>query len=102
MSLDSRPLTPDSRLASSLHRATATIDDLTHTLSSVSRLSSPEPENASTCCCGREDCETSQAWTAFKAKLESRLVLSAGMYWGQVRTLYPLMASRLKRSGGRC
>ncbi|KAL1944128.1 hypothetical protein VTO73DRAFT_3313 [Trametes versicolor] len=77
MSLDSRPLTPDSRLASSLHRATATIDDLTHTLSSVSRLSSPEPENASTCCCGREDCETSQAWTAFKAKLESRLVLSA-------------------------
>ncbi|KAI0638562.1 hypothetical protein C8Q77DRAFT_1049062 [Trametes polyzona] len=77
MSLDSRPLTPDSQLASSLHRATATVDDLTHTLSSVSRLSSPEPDNAWTCCCGREDCETSKAWSAFKAKLESRLVLSA-------------------------
>ncbi|KAH9854959.1 hypothetical protein C2E23DRAFT_867064 [Lenzites betulinus] len=77
MSSDSRPLTPDSQLANSLHRATATIDDLTHTLSSVSRLSSPEPENVCTCCCGREECETSKAWASFRSKLEGRLVLSA-------------------------
>ena len=79
MPLDSRPLTPDSQLASSLHRATTTIDELTQTLTSVSRLSSPEPENSScTCCCGKEECETSKAWEEVKAKLESRLVLSAG------------------------
>ncbi|KAI0355320.1 hypothetical protein OH77DRAFT_1424807 [Trametes cingulata] len=77
MSPESRPLTPDSQLTSSLHRATTTIDELTHTLTSVSRLSSPEPENTVTCCCGREECEASKAWAAFKAKLESRLVLSA-------------------------
>lgn len=76
MSLDSRPETPDS--PSSLRNATATIDDLTLALSDFSRAHSPEPPNVSTCCCGREDCETTQAWCAFKAKLESRLVLSAG------------------------
>ncbi|KAI0677177.1 hypothetical protein C8Q78DRAFT_1159371 [Trametes maxima] len=77
MPTDTRPSTPDSPLSSSLHRATTTIDELTHTLSSVSRLSSPDPEGACICCCGREDCETSRAWTALKVKLESRLVLSA-------------------------
>ena len=83
MSLDSRPLTPDSQLANSLHRATSTIDELTQTLSTVSRLSSPEPDGgACTCCCGREECENSRAWAALKAKLESRLVLSAGAYNG--------------------
>lgn len=82
MSLDSRPLTPDSQLASSLHRATTTIDELTNALTSASRLSSPEPENVCTCCCGREECENSRAWAALKAKLESRLVLSAGAYNG--------------------
>ena len=75
---DSRPLTPDSQLTSSLHRATTTIDELTRTLTSVSRFSSPEPDNVTTCCCGREDCEASKAWAAIKAKLEGRLVLSAG------------------------
>ncbi|RPD66795.1 hypothetical protein L226DRAFT_476686 [Lentinus tigrinus ALCF2SS1-7] len=77
MSLDSRPLTPDSQLASSLHRATTTIDELTNALTNASRLSSPEPENVCTCCCGREECENSKAWATLKAKLESRLVLSA-------------------------
>ncbi|KAI0832804.1 hypothetical protein BC628DRAFT_1348375 [Trametes gibbosa] len=77
MSPHSPPSTPDSQLASSLHRVSATIDDLTHTLSSVSRLSSPEPEYGCTCCCGREDCETSKAWASFRSKLEGRLVLSA-------------------------
>ncbi|KAI0722287.1 hypothetical protein C8T65DRAFT_628860 [Cerioporus squamosus] len=75
--LDSRPLTPDSQLASSLHRATTTIDELTNALTTASRLSSPEPDNVCTCCCGREECENSKAWAALKAKLESRLVLSA-------------------------
>lgn len=75
---DSRPLTPDSQLTSSLHRATTTIDELTRTLTSVSRFSSPEPDNVTTCCCGREDCEASRAWAEIKSKLESRLVLSAG------------------------
>ncbi|TBU46395.1 hypothetical protein BD309DRAFT_954190 [Dichomitus squalens] len=75
--LDSRALTPDSQLTSSLHRATTTIDELTHALTSVSRVSSPDPDNVATCCCGREDCETSKSWAAFKTKLESRLVLSA-------------------------
>ncbi|KAI0737703.1 hypothetical protein C8Q80DRAFT_1294198 [Daedaleopsis nitida] len=77
MSFDSRPLTPDSQLTSSLHRATANIDELTNALTAASRLSSPEPENVCTCCCGREECETSKTWAALKAKLESRLVLSA-------------------------
>ncbi|KAI0658545.1 hypothetical protein C8Q70DRAFT_1054696 [Cubamyces menziesii] len=77
MSPDSRPLTPDSQLTSSLHRATTTIDELTHTLTSVSRLSSPDPEDVCTCCCRKEECETSKAWAAVKSKLESRLLLSA-------------------------
>ncbi|RDX53718.1 hypothetical protein OH76DRAFT_1143839 [Lentinus brumalis] len=76
-SLDSRPLTPDSQLASSLYRATTTIDELTDALTTASRLSSPEPDNVCTCCCGKEECENSKAWAALKAKLESRLVLSA-------------------------
>ncbi|PIL37486.1 hypothetical protein GSI_01180 [Ganoderma sinense ZZ0214-1] len=74
---DSRSLTPDSQLTSSLHRVTTTIDELTRTLTSVSRFSSPEPDNVTTCCCGREDCEASRAWAEIKSKLESRLVLSA-------------------------
>ncbi|OSD04469.1 hypothetical protein PYCCODRAFT_1407364 [Trametes coccinea BRFM310] len=77
MSPDSRPLTPTSELTSSLHRATTTVDELTRTLSSVSRLSSPDPEDICTCCCGREECETSKGWAAFKTKLEGRLLLSA-------------------------
>ncbi|KAI0920845.1 hypothetical protein AcW1_004995 [Taiwanofungus camphoratus] len=77
MSLCSRPPTPDSPLSNSLRHATNTIDDLTLALTNFSRMSSPEPPNITTCCCGREECETSKAWLAFKAKMESRLVLSA-------------------------
>ena len=51
---------------------------LTNALTTASRLSSPEPDDVCTCCCGREECETSRAWAALRAKLESRLVLSAG------------------------
>ncbi|KAI0080842.1 hypothetical protein K474DRAFT_1588978, partial [Panus rudis PR-1116 ss-1] len=73
--MDTRSSTPESH--KSLRAATATIDELTLALANFSRAHSPEPPNVSTCCCGREDCETTKTWCAFKAKLESRLVLSA-------------------------
>ena len=107
MSLDSRPLTPDSQMANSLHRATSTIDDLTRTLSAASRLSSPEPDSgaACTCCCGREECESSKAWAAMKAKLESRLVLSAGacgMLWCSGADEVDGVVGCMKRWDARC
>ncbi|OBZ70260.1 hypothetical protein A0H81_09758 [Grifola frondosa] len=99
MSSHMRPLTPDSPLASSLHRATSTIDQLTLALSNFSRIASPEPPNVSTCCCGRADCETSKVWGAFKAKLESRLVLSAEV--GQaLLERHEALISRLEASQG--
>ncbi|KAJ7620065.1 hypothetical protein FB45DRAFT_1006753 [Roridomyces roridus] len=74
-----RPHTPDSPLTNrdSLYDATATIDDLTQALENVSRVPSPEPLSALCCCCGLDDCENLQAWLAVKARLESRLTLSA-------------------------
>ncbi len=74
----SRPLTPESPLASSLNHATSTIDDLTVALANFSRVPSPEP-SLMMCCCGRDDCENANAWFSMKSKLESRLILSAGM-----------------------
>ncbi|EKM59989.1 uncharacterized protein PHACADRAFT_115381 [Phanerochaete carnosa HHB-10118-sp] len=75
MSAAFRPRTPDS--PSSLRKATTAIDDLTAALSNFNRVPSPEPPNATVCCCGREDCESSKAWWALKNKLENRLILSA-------------------------
>ncbi|KAJ7682031.1 hypothetical protein DFH06DRAFT_1388202 [Mycena polygramma] len=74
-----RPLTPDSPLTNrdSLYDATTTIDELTQALEGVSRAQSPEPPALFFCCCGREDCENVQAWLGMKARLESRLTLSA-------------------------
>ncbi|PBK67066.1 hypothetical protein ARMSODRAFT_959740 [Armillaria solidipes] len=72
----SRPLTPESPLASSLNHATSTIDDLTVALANFSRVPSPEP-SLMLCCCGRDDCENANAWFSMKSKLESRLILSA-------------------------
>ncbi|KAF7352224.1 hypothetical protein MVEN_01185800 [Mycena venus] len=74
-----RPPTPDSPLTNrdSLYDATTTIDDLTNALNDVSRVPSPEPPSLYFCCCGRDDCENVQAWLATKARLESRLMLSA-------------------------
>ncbi|KAJ7461929.1 hypothetical protein FB451DRAFT_475703 [Mycena latifolia] len=74
-----RPRTPDSPLTNrdSLYDATTTIDDLTQALENVSRVPSPEPPALFFCCCGRDDCENVQAWLATKARLESRLTLSA-------------------------
>ncbi|KAH7931341.1 hypothetical protein BV22DRAFT_998573 [Leucogyrophana mollusca] len=72
-----RPATPDSTFASSLYHATSTIDDLTLALTNFSRVPSPEPDRTLCCCCGSEECETTKSWLASKAKLESRLILSA-------------------------
>ncbi|OCH94494.1 hypothetical protein OBBRIDRAFT_884689 [Obba rivulosa] len=77
MATSSRPASPDSIMTNSLHQATGAIDDLTVALSNLSGTSTPEPHDVTTCCCGREECEASQAWTSHKAKMESRLVLSA-------------------------
>ncbi|KAF8497341.1 hypothetical protein JB92DRAFT_3125710 [Gautieria morchelliformis] len=67
----SRASTPESPLA----KAATTIDDLTAALSNFSRAPTPDP--AIICCCRRDDCESSCSWASFRAKLESRLVLSA-------------------------
>ncbi|KAF8207848.1 hypothetical protein K438DRAFT_1713393, partial [Mycena galopus ATCC 62051] len=74
-----RPPTPDSPLTNrdSLYDVTTTIDELTQALSNVSRVPSPEPPGMFACCCGLDDCENVQAWLATKARLESRLTLSA-------------------------
>ncbi|KAH9833781.1 uncharacterized protein C8Q71DRAFT_849692 [Rhodofomes roseus] len=77
MALLHRPPTPDSPMSSSLRRVTHNIDDLTLALANFSRVSSPEPPDIATCCCGKEDCETSKSWLAWKSKMENRLVLSA-------------------------
>lgn len=92
----SRPTTPES--PSSLRNATATIDDLTMALSDFSRVHSPEPPDLTTCCCGREDCETSKAWSAYKSKIESKLVLSAGEYITDCSSTY-LMFHFARRRG---
>jgi hypothetical protein len=75
----SRPHTPESPWTNSLQDASATVDDLTAALANFSRVPSPELTPFLTCCCEREDCENHQAWLAFKSKLESRLILSAGL-----------------------
>jgi hypothetical protein len=73
-----RPHTPESSFTGSLQDASATIDDLTLALANFSRAPSPHIPMLSSCCCGRDECENHQAWMAFKSKLESRLILSAG------------------------
>lgn len=77
---DSWPPTPDSSRATSLYQATTAIDELTLALTNHTRVPSPEPEPFLTCCCSRDDCENTKGWLAFKAKLEGRLVLSAGVF----------------------
>ena len=75
------PTSPVPDSPNSLRNVTATIDKLTTSLSNHSRSSSPEPPHVTTCCCGRDDCENARAWLAYKAKLEGRLVLSAGEFY---------------------
>ncbi|KAJ7784187.1 hypothetical protein B0H16DRAFT_1356160 [Mycena metata] len=76
-----RPRTPDSPQTNrdSLYDATTTIDELTQALENASRVPSPEPPGSLyDCCCGRgEACDNVRAWLGMKARLESRLTLSA-------------------------
>lgn len=69
-----------SPLSSSFLDASTAIDDLTPSLADYSRVSTPEPpSHRAGCECDAEDSEYTKAWLAVKAKLESRLVLSAGV-----------------------
>lgn len=77
---ESWPPTPGSPTAGSLYHATTNIDDLTLALINYSRVPSPEPTPHITCCCGKEGCENTKGWLAFKTKLEGRLILSAGVH----------------------
>jgi len=61
-------------------QANTNIDDLTLALANFSRVPSPEPAEALTCCCGNDTCDNLQAWISTKSRLESRLTLSAGQY----------------------
>lgn len=63
----------------SFHNADSTIDDSTLALANFPRALSPESDKILTCCCGKEDCEKAKAWSELRARLESRLVLSAGV-----------------------
>ncbi|KAG6919755.1 hypothetical protein DXG01_001589 [Tephrocybe rancida] len=72
-----RPTSPESLMANSIHNANSTIDDLTLALANFSRVPSPEPTRLLSCCCGKEDCENAISWSELKARLESRLILSA-------------------------
>lgn len=68
----------ESRMADSLYRANATIDEYTTTLAKISRAPMPDDPELLRCCCGRADCDNASAWFAFKNKLEGRLILCAG------------------------
>jgi hypothetical protein len=80
MSQESTPAT-SSPLSRSFLDASTAIDDLTRSLVDYSRVSTPEPPShfpGCQCNTDSEDNEYTKAWLAVKAKLESRLVLSAG------------------------
>jgi hypothetical protein len=78
MSHKSTPATV-SPLSRSFLDANTAVDDLTRSLADYSRVSTPEPpSHLPGCKCNAEDSEYTRAWLAVKAKLENRLVLSAG------------------------
>ncbi|KAI9508672.1 hypothetical protein F5148DRAFT_979510 [Russula earlei] len=77
MSQGSTPVS-NSPLSRSFLDASTAIDDLTRSLVDYSRVSTPDPPlHLPECECNTEDSEYTKAWLAVKAKLESRLVLSA-------------------------
>ena len=79
MSQRSTPATV-SPLSRSFLDANTAVDDLTRSLADYSRVSTPEPpSHLQGCECNADDSEYTRAWLAVKAKLESRLVLSAGV-----------------------
>ncbi|KAF8524570.1 hypothetical protein BU17DRAFT_63137 [Hysterangium stoloniferum] len=72
----SRSASPATTTASD-HHANKTIDDLTLALSNFSKTRAPTPDAHIACCCRRRECPSLVAWSDVRAKLESRLVLSA-------------------------
>jgi hypothetical protein len=71
------PSPPSSPMATSLIRASASVDALTQALAGLSRPSTPEPGSRTVlaCCGGHRPDEC--PWAEVKAKLERRLTLSA-------------------------
>ncbi len=74
----SRPGSPESQMTNSLYRANATIDDLTTTLTKISRAPTPDDVTTFRCCCGRDECTNYNTWVSLHKKLENRLILCAG------------------------
>lgn len=71
--------------------ASSAIDDVTRSFTDYSRIQTPDlPSHVSDCNCNTDDTEYTKAWMAVKAKLESRLVLSAG---ASHTALAPLLAN---------
>jgi hypothetical protein len=100
MSHRSTPATV-SPLSRSFLDASTAIDDLTRSLADYSRVSTPEPpSHLPRCECDTEDSEYTRAWLAVKAKLESRLVLSAGASY--VPWFHPILTDHAKRLGKPC
>lgn len=95
MSQRSTPATA-SPLSRSFLDANTAVDDLTRSLADYSRVSTPEPpSHLPGCECSAEDSEYTRAWLAVKAKLESRLVLSAGAsYNSRSSTRFRLIVHR--------
>jgi hypothetical protein len=94
MSQRSTPATV-SPLSRSFLDASTAIDDLTRSLADYSRVSTPEPpSHLPRCECNTEESEYTRAWLAVKAKLESRLVLSAGASYNPFVTRFKLITHR--------
>jgi hypothetical protein len=82
-----------SPLSRSFLDANTAVDDLTRSLADYSRASTPEPpSHLPGCGCSAEDSEYTRAWLAVKAKLESRLVLSAGA--SSLLVFHPIQTDR--------
>lgn len=101
MSQESTP-GPSSPSSRSFLDASSAIDDLTHSLTDYSRVSTPEPpSHASGCNCNTNDSEYTKAWMAVKTKLETRLVLSAGVLHISLAHIWP-MPTNSQRLGKPC
>lgn len=74
----SSPMSTISDLDPHRHQDSKTFDDLTLALANFSRAQTPDAPAG--CCCMRENCESMRTWADVRAKLESRLVLSAGKW----------------------
>ncbi|KLO06579.1 hypothetical protein SCHPADRAFT_917500 [Schizopora paradoxa] len=92
----SRPGSPESQMTNSLYRANSTIDDLTTTLTKISRAPTPDDLTTFRCCCGREECINYHTWASLHKKLEGRLILCAEVG----RALLEKHEAYVRRHGG--